>query len=119
MTQAIAELIRYVAEDGNEDTSFRNNYSGRGMYGRECVGIVGSEDDCKALMAEVIKEAHARGDEVEFDDVVDMMFDYSQDSMGLDVIIYWPHISPLEGKQSNHDGQPDESQEWHDFDPDC
>jgi hypothetical protein len=98
MTQAIAKLIREIAEDGNEDTGFRNNYSGRGMYGRECVGITGSQSDCQAIIAEVIKQAHARADDDElvFDDVVDAVLDYRQDSMGFDVIIYWPHISPVE-----------------------
>lgn len=121
MTQAIAKLIREIAEDGNEDTGFRNNYSGRGMYGRECVGITGSQSDCQALIAAIIKEAHARADDDElvFDDVVDAVLDYSQDSMGFDVIIYWPHIEALADEEPAHDGQPDEAQEWHDFDPDC
>jgi hypothetical protein len=121
MTQAIAKLIREIAEAGNKDTDFCNNYSGRGMYGRECVGITGSQSDCRVIIAEVIKQAHARADAAAlvFDDVVDAVLDYGQDSMGFDVIIYWPHINPVEESDSENDGQPDEAQEWHDFDPDC
>lgn len=119
MTQAIAELIREIAENGDEDTGFRNNYSGRGMYGRSCVGITGSKEDCQALIAEVIKEARYREDSLDFGELVDAVLDYSQDSMGLDVIIYWPHIKPIEEREPEFDGQPDEAQEWHDFNPDC
>jgi len=119
--QAIAQLIRDIAEDGSEDTGFRNDYSGRGMYGRECVAITGSHEDCQALIAEVIKEAHARADsdELVFNDVVDAVLDYKTDQMGFDIVMYWPHIGKAPESEPEHDGQPDEAQEWHDFDPDC
>jgi hypothetical protein len=122
MTQAIALLIRDVAVDsGMFDVGFRNNYSGRGMYGRKCVGITGSEQECQQVIAAVIKEAHSRADQddLEFDDVVDAVLDFSKDSMGFDMILYWPNIEPVADEEPVHDGQPDEAQEWHDFDPDC
>ena len=95
-----------------------------------------------------------------FEEVVDMMLDFCQDSMGRDVILYWPQMEAFEAPESGavrdsyedyacpgcgeeipcgtvdgdeckncghmfsvqrevDDGQPDEAQEWHDFDPDC
>ena len=34
-------------------------------------------------------------------------------------IYYWPELESIEEVEPEHDGQPDEAQEWHDFDPDC
>ena len=57
--QKIAEMVQQACLDteGSEDeVSFYNNYSGRGMYGNRCVGITGSERACNRLIAEVIKD---------------------------------------------------------------
>lgn len=32
---------------------------------------------------------------------------------------YEPNAGPPRAAEPEHDGQPDEAQEWHDFDPDC
>lgn len=121
IARMVKEAVEAVGDD--EQVSFYNGYSGRGMYGSECVGITGSKSECMKLIAEVIKLAHeasASDDEVEFDDVVDCLLDYEQDSMGRsDVIIYWRQLNKLTESEPEHDGQPDEAQEWHDFDPDC
>lgn len=119
--QALAQLIKDAVEQyGDEDAvSFRNDYSGRGMYGRQCVGIVGDESTCMKIVGQVIKDAHAQGMDFEFDEAVDTLLDSCRDSMGRDIIVYWPEVAPLEEREPEHDGQPDEAQEWHDFDPDC
>jgi hypothetical protein len=102
-------------ETGN--ATFYNNYSGRGMYGRTCVGIVGaSMQDCQLVIAAVIKDGALRISRVakeskdpdysttddnleetmdEFDDAVDMLARVCMDSMGLGVILYWPELDPL------------------------
>ena len=119
--QELAQLIKDAVDNfGDEETlSFRNNYSGRFMFGRECVGIVGSESDCMEIIREVIKDAHAQGMEFDFDSLVDTILDYGRDNMGRDMIFYWPNVQSLPETEPEHDGQPDEAQEWHDFDPDC
>lgn len=66
-------LKRIAKENGWE---FRDDYSGRGMLGHRCVGIVG-------VSAEEIVEATAR---------VGVTGAF-RDNMGFDVIVYWPHIS--------------------------
>lgn len=54
----------------------RSSYSGRGMYGKSCVGIVCSDpNEC----LEVAGAHGIRGGVV--------------DSMGLSFIVYWPKIS--------------------------
>ena len=60
----------------NNGWEFRTDYSGRGMRGHRCVGIVG-------VSAEEIVEATAMAG-------VTGAF---RDSMGFDVIVYWPHIA--------------------------
>ena len=50
---------------------------------------------------------------------VETLMLWDQDSMGRDVIYYWPSLESIEEVEPEHDGQPDEAQEWHDFDPDC
>ncbi len=113
----IREALTVVAVD---DVELREKYSGRGMYGRECPGITGSMEGCMAVISEVIKAAHMQGD-LEFEDIVDTLLDFKQDSMGRDIILYWPELAAFEYEevQQQGDGQPDEAQEWHDFDPDC
>ena len=95
----VQELLKEFCEDSSE-VSFRNTYSGRGMYGRQCVGITGSESDCMAVIAEVITDAHNRcefDEDFDFGKVVDTLLRrQSRDSMGLDVIIYWPNLEPIQ-----------------------
>jgi hypothetical protein len=64
-----------IAELADTYGAFRSDYSGRGMFGAQCVGIVTSEP------MTVIKEAAARG-----------IRGAKTDDMGLQTIIYWPHI---------------------------
>lgn len=66
--------LKKIAKDNG--WQFCDDYSGRGMFGRRCVGVVGES-------AEAIVEAAAMAG-------VTGAF---RDSMGFDVIVYWPHIS--------------------------
>jgi hypothetical protein len=119
----LQKLIKSACEDSGL-AEFYNAYSGRGMYGKQCVGITGDKSQCMQVLAEVIK---ASKDEVAIDDgvltfeeIVDTLMEFEQDSMGRsDVIIYWRTLPPIEETEPERDGQPDEAQEWHDFDPDC
>lgn len=113
------------------DVQFREDYSGRGMYGRRCVGIVGRPTECRAILARVIcdlredlKTVQMGSSEEEsdrvFQEAVDTLLDYATDSMGMGgQIFYWSELEPWPEEEPAHDGQPDEAQEWHDFDPDC
>ena len=48
-----------------------------------------------------------------------------EDIQGRDIMFFVCPVTGLEAKslvysgQDDYDGQPDEAQEWHDFDPDC
>lgn len=69
-------ILKEVAERYNLD--FRSDYSGRGMYGRECVGVVTSN------MATLLMVLGQKG------------FDVEQrvctDNMGRDTIVYFPDL---------------------------
>lgn len=107
---AVDNLNSYSDEP---DVRFRNDYSGRGMYGRQCVGIVGTESECMRVIGQVIKQARIKlmvpqmgSSELEghqlFEEVVDTMLDFSQDTMSLrSVIMYWPELIPIVGEIEN------------------
>ncbi len=65
----------------------RYGYSGRGMYGKECVGIV------IPYPSEWIEIINERSEDLFSDDVWYELESYSMDNMGLDYIVYWPNIS--------------------------
>lgn len=54
-------------------------YSGRGMFGRTCLGVVIPREKFYEAKAEAIKSPSLRG--------------FCTDSMGLDYILYWPEVS--------------------------
>ncbi len=73
-TEQKIEIIREVAaEIGGK---VRENYSGRGMFGKICFGIIYRD------VQTIIEEAAERG-----------LKGASQDNMGLDYIVYWPSVS--------------------------
>lgn len=68
--------------------------------------------DCIALLEDVdAKQQAALGaSDVTYDNhnrIQDLIFDFQAD------------IDVLTEDEAEYDGQPDEMQEWHDFDPDC
>jgi len=91
------EFIRKALSNLEDDSvSLRERYSGRGMYGRECPGIVGSLSECFEVIREAIKIAHA-DDSCDFHQIVDQLLTFNQDSMGMGgVIIYWQHLDAFE-----------------------
>lgn len=84
-------LIDLIERAGEEPQS----YSGRGMYGRKCVGVV-----CKNafdMLADISDAAIGVGDDDDGHDSVlyawiRLMRRTQQDSMGRDIIIYWPSV---------------------------
>lgn len=65
------------------------HYSGRGMYGRTCVGIVTFQSPIKivtALFRHLIDEG------MDADVIEDLLSDAKSDNMGKDIIVYFPSI---------------------------
>jgi hypothetical protein len=88
-SRATMEAALEIAEIDWDDTTIRN-YSGRGMYGDECMAVVLDGDrDTFALFA-------ALGIELDDDEAIPMARSACQDSMGRSIVIYWPRLR-LEG----------------------
>lgn len=74
MSNVIAvETFERLADEVNGDV--RYDYSGRSMYGRECMGITVDQDN----FMRVIELAGSMG-----------IFGATYDSMGMGMIVYWP-----------------------------
>jgi len=70
------------------------SYSGRGMYGRTCVGVT-TDDSSFTLAAKLVREAFdLLGDDEAYrfaDDLADLSV--SEDAMGLSTIVYFPRVA--------------------------
>ena len=131
--QSVQESLREACEDVGDSgiVSFRNFYSGRGMYGRQCVGIDGSMAECQLVIAQVIKnlsmalsrvakessdpdysatEDDLADTENDFDHAITSLMNFSMDSMGRGTILYWPNLEPIFEENQEielHDADPD------------
>lgn len=95
------EAVSY-AEENHEDIRLREDYSGRGMYGKTCIGVVGdpialAEFETALALLTVMDDLD---DEVNgytalnsLTDVQDMR---REDSMGMDRVYYYPALSVTE-----------------------
>lgn len=72
--QIIEQLADEYGCDGMD--SLREAYSGRGMFGRKCYGVVTDQSE------KLIESAAEMG-----------LTGVNTDSMGLDVIVYWPQVN--------------------------
>lgn len=71
----------------------RMDYSGRGMYGKECFGIVTGESlwNVRGELEEIRKDYEEDGEL--YDDLCTLLENEpSEDSMGMDRIYYWTRV---------------------------
>lgn len=85
--------LREMLEDVGADV---RSYSGRGMFGKQCIGITGDISEMKDTLKCVLDRLFdlvADDDSVDIDDIKETahkLLDRQQDSMGLDYVWYWP-----------------------------
>lgn len=86
------EYAAYESDDFDQD-NIRYEYSGRGMYGKTCLSIVGSLSDLGAFLCTVVPYID--------EDVVPMSawLDVRQDSMGLQSVFYWTQIQAVKSAE--------------------
>lgn len=108
ITQAqLAELAERLDIVEGDDDSLRSDYSGRGMYGRTCLGYVGDDPAGATLeLARIVayqEDPDMDESEYTFDQVMDvlrMAMDElgqpSRDSMGLSTIYYWTRVQVIQ-----------------------
>lgn len=82
----MAKIIEEFCEEYGY--SYRNDYSGRCMYGRCCVGIV-----CQDVLETLVQLCQYIVDTSDDVDLQEVLGSPRQDSMGLDSIIYFPAVS--------------------------
>jgi hypothetical protein len=78
----LEDVADYAGLDPDE--AIRTNYSGRGMYGRQCLGLV--YDSLSELLGFVAYFANENMDHL------DWISGVRQDSMGRSMIAYWPNV---------------------------
>lgn len=94
------------------------SYSGRGMYGRSCVGVVVPRDVSSFQLGAAIAVALLDGDCDEGPNDVEDLADLRvcEDNMGLDTIVYFPRVEWPAGLSDDGDDEDEE----HDCDgPSC
>jgi hypothetical protein len=80
--------IRDRIEDFDYDARLRPHYSGRGMYGRTCIGIVHNDANTPAAFLYILADELG-------EDFLDLLQDLgsAQDGMGLSTITYFSGLS--------------------------
>lgn len=90
---SVEEAIRkYV--DENEGYEIYENYSGRGMFGRKCLGVVVKQG---YSFMDFLMKLTKYMDDNNVDDVDFKLEGTTYDNLGLDTVVYFPNIG------GNHD----------------
>lgn len=92
--EILFDTFGVAGESGHEIT--RTDYSGRGMYGKTCVGFVVRPRDVAAVGAAI---ALGFGDDLT--PTCEMLSQACQDSMAFDVIVYFPGVTLAEGNEED------------------
>jgi hypothetical protein len=88
LTRDQFEDITYRVEDYDPDVTFRPNYSGRGMYGRTCVGVVHNDGNTPAAFLYILADELG----MDFLDLLSSIGS-AQDGMGLSTVTYFSGIT--------------------------
>lgn len=89
--QEMSNRIAKIIEDDGEYSV--RSYSGRGMYGKSCIGITVDFSRDVVKVIDLIIRDFLLADQ-EDDSYQDFIYNYSQDSMGLGMIMYFPSFPP-------------------------
>jgi hypothetical protein len=97
LTREAFNVLEQVTWDCTPDGRLRDNYSGRRMFGRSCLGLV--VDDLSELIRWMFGVANAvDGEEAEVSENLQEFVEYLgtqrtlHDSMGLQQIFYWSGV---------------------------
>lgn len=110
----LIEALRTLCEESDYEIRFEGQYSGRGMFGKKCVGLVGLKPTAMRFIGGVIQDFHFKAYElaVQVDgpnrdsmsekadlallraqEVTDLLMSMEWDTMGYDVIAYWKELA--------------------------
>ena len=103
----VQQMFQHVVDDSGQEMRIRS-YSGRGMYGKECMALVcQSYGQVARVIAGVMRFACDQAENnpesnVEVDDVEINLGRMRMDSMGRGIVAYWPDI-PFEDDAEDDD----------------
>lgn len=90
------EMAANEANVDNDEDTLRWEYSGRGMYGRKCPGLVGDVSKLASLFVALTQQAvEYERDDFDYGVVMDLAEDTVEDSMGRQSIFYWPSFKAV------------------------
>ncbi len=98
------KLIEMINDNDGELTA--RSYSGRAMYGRQCVGV--TCENMFAAIAAITASVDWTDDEDLMRDWLEALAETCSDSMGRDAIIYWPRIEWPAGMVERDDEEGDD-----------
>lgn len=92
LTRIQCAQIKSILTAQGVEVDIRADYSGRGMYGAECIGfVIQNQVPYIFLLANAIADVTIiDGNQTEYDQIVAAT---EQDDMGLDTIIYFPGVT--------------------------
>ena len=74
-----------LLQEYGQEVDVVHNYSGRGMYGRQCPAIIGDRYNLLAVLFDIAKTDPDSFDGFELQS-------WKEDDMGMLVVFYWPHL---------------------------
>lgn len=109
-------ILELLAEAANANcVKLRTDYSGRGMFGRKCIGMSGTDSDINTVISETLQMAvqdlftdtvdldgedttavYNKNDDVQ-QAIATLLGRSARDSMGRGTIVYWPQVEWPEG----------------------
>jgi hypothetical protein len=88
MEAKFAKMIVDNAMNCDVELELREDYSGRGMYGNSCAGIVGDPSDIMLCVAMTAFDMGEDPEDEDFEDFCDDIRTLRSDNMGRDMIYY-------------------------------
>lgn len=101
--EQLEEVLMDAGLDPNLTSDVRWDYSGRFMYGRTCLGIVGTHQHLVALAVEVGRRIEWGNQDVDWEYLSRRLVDVRVDSLGTDSIFYWPDVQVVEAIREDPD----------------
>lgn len=89
LTREQLDDIMYRTEGFDPSVEFSPTYSGRGMYGAKCVGVIADSASTPAAFLYILADEL----DMEFLDLLGDLGFGARDSMGLSTIYYWSHLT--------------------------
>lgn len=96
-------LVRAIIEDDSDSGISVQKYSGRGMYGKHCLGFVTRDQftgstGIVSIFVDYIRDsmqdsAQTRKARIMLNQLADLLDDAREDNMGLGMVLYFPKVS--------------------------